>query len=254
MILLERNGCSVAASPRSGSRALVPPRRHHRRGHRHRIRGTGRGHCRPAQPQRTATQSTPKGSDIADVMVAEGIEPLPRAGRCADRERRRHHRRDRRVEVRPSCRARQGRDRRNRDADIAHRVGAPTRKTPVEEMQAASVSSVRCRQSSLHRGRTTRRPILRAGADEWAMETSGKRTTCSRRGSRTVRSGQRRRDHPERSQDDGGPGGCPDQDLTTSTWSTCPRSTAPMRSSPRRDRGAAPGVMAVEAPSASAGM
>jgi hypothetical protein len=64
------------------------------------------------------------------------------------------------------------------DADIAHRVGAPTRKTPLEEMQAASVM--------FHMSGVDKAAFIQgvkddpqtylswAGADEWAMETSGK--------------------------------------------------------------------------------
>ncbi|MEM9465214.1 MAG: FAD-dependent oxidoreductase [Actinomycetota bacterium] len=64
------------------------------------------------------------------------------------------------------------------DADIADRVGSPTRKTPLEEMQAASVM--------FHMSGVDKAAFIQgvkddpqtylswAGADEWAMETSGK--------------------------------------------------------------------------------
>lgn len=64
------------------------------------------------------------------------------------------------------------------DADIAHRSGTTTRKTPVEEMQAASVM--------FHMTGVDKAAFIQgvkddpqtylswAGADEWAMETSGK--------------------------------------------------------------------------------
>lgn len=64
------------------------------------------------------------------------------------------------------------------DADIAHRVGAPTRKTPVEEMQAASVMfhmSGVDKAAFIEGVKNDPQTYLSwAGADEWAMETSGK--------------------------------------------------------------------------------
>lgn len=64
------------------------------------------------------------------------------------------------------------------DADVAHRAGAPTHTTPVEEMQAASVM--------FHLAGVDKRAFLRgveedpqtykdwSGASEWEIETSGK--------------------------------------------------------------------------------
>ena len=64
------------------------------------------------------------------------------------------------------------------DADVAHRAGAPTHKTPVEEMQAASVM--------FHLAGVDKRAFLRgveqdpqtykdwSGASEWEIETTGK--------------------------------------------------------------------------------
>ena len=64
------------------------------------------------------------------------------------------------------------------DADIAHRVGAPTRTTPVEEMMAASVMfhlSGVDKAAFIQGVKDDPQTYLSwAGADEWAMETSGK--------------------------------------------------------------------------------
>ena len=64
------------------------------------------------------------------------------------------------------------------DADIAHRVGVPTRKTPIEEMQAASVMfhmSGVDKSAFIEGVKDDPQTYLSwAGADEWAMETSGK--------------------------------------------------------------------------------
>ncbi|MEM7139586.1 MAG: FAD-dependent oxidoreductase [Actinomycetota bacterium] len=64
------------------------------------------------------------------------------------------------------------------DADIAHRVGTPTRKTPVEEMQAASVMfhmSGVDKAAFIEGVKDDPQTYLSwAGADEWAVETTGK--------------------------------------------------------------------------------
>ena len=64
------------------------------------------------------------------------------------------------------------------DADIAHRVGTSTRKTPLEEMQAASVMfhmSGVDKAAFIEGVKNDPQTYLSwAGADEWAMETSGK--------------------------------------------------------------------------------
>ncbi len=64
------------------------------------------------------------------------------------------------------------------DADIAHRVGAPTRTTPVETMMAASVIFHMCgvdRAAFVEGVRNDPQTYASwSGAAEWAMETSGK--------------------------------------------------------------------------------
>jgi hypothetical protein len=63
------------------------------------------------------------------------------------------------------------------DADVAHRAGAPTRKTPVEEMQAASVMfhlSGVDRQAFLAGIRADPATYADWSAGEWAVSTAGK--------------------------------------------------------------------------------
>jgi flavin-dependent dehydrogenase len=63
------------------------------------------------------------------------------------------------------------------DADVAHRAGAPTRKTPVEEMQAASVMfhlSGVDKQAFLSGIRADPATYADWSAGEWTVDTSGK--------------------------------------------------------------------------------
>jgi len=63
------------------------------------------------------------------------------------------------------------------DADVAHRAGAPTRKTPIEEMQAASVMfhlSGVDKQAFLSAIRADPATYADWSAGEWTVDTSGK--------------------------------------------------------------------------------